>query len=289
MSVLTQANAAHREAVAKTIAARTPGRRNKPPLIRNPSFCKAEFLTGGPYIKAAQSLLAAGTSENIIYVCAHSFDCPVCVEGIKTSLAKGAGVRVIADAFQCQRIKLQWQVLKCLSAAGRSPDCLRNFGPQRLRSGWARSWIRNPPFKGLVPTAVRWRCCWLAVPISPQAARPILRLASGLRLQRHIPPRFPSLRNFSVLQLGLWTSTRRPPGAHCLSAIWIGVNTTARVAVFLRRVLPLESLLAPPTILEPSAAATQALLQVCCISSNTEKALPAPIAETPKTVDEFEA
>ena len=93
--------------------------RNKGPSIKNPSSCEAEFLTGGPYIKAAQSLLAAGTrGEDTIYVRAYSFDCPVCVEGIETSLAKGAGVRVIADASQCQRTKLQRQVLKRLSAAG---------------------------------------------------------------------------------------------------------------------------------------------------------------------------
>ena len=49
---------------------------------------------------------------------AYSFHCPVCVEGIETSLVKGAGVRVIADASQRQRTKLQWQVLKRLSAAG---------------------------------------------------------------------------------------------------------------------------------------------------------------------------
>ena len=66
-------------------------------------------------------------------------------------------------------------------------------------------------------------------------------------------------------------------------------DTTARVAVFLRRVLPLESLLAPPTILEPSAATTQAPSEVCCISSDTEEASPAPIAETPEAADEFEA
>ena len=53
--------------------------------------------------------------------------------------------------------------------------------------------------------------------------------------------------------------------------------------------LPLESLLAPPTILEPSAATPQAPSEVCCISSDTEEASPAPIAETPGAADEFEA
>ena len=45
----------------------------------------------------------------------------------------------------------------------------------------------------------------------------------------------------------------------------------------------------PPTILEPTAATTQAPSEVCCISSDTEEASPARLAETPEAADEFEA
>ena len=66
-------------------------------------------------------------------------------------------------------------------------------------------------------------------------------------------------------------------------------DTTARVVVFLRRVLLLESLLVTPAILEPSVATTQAPSEVCCISSDTEEASPAAFAETPEAADELEA
>ena len=112
----------------------------------------------------------------------------------------------------------------------------------------------------------------------------------GHRQYQEFRPSIPPVHFLDAIRQALAASVANQDIEHFWSVYnleW--PDTTARVAVFLRRVLPLESLLAPPTILEPSAATTQAPSEVCCISSDTEEASPAPIAETPEAADEFEA
>ncbi|CAE7236726.1 pol [Symbiodinium natans] len=104
---------------ATATVARTPSRRNKGPApARSSPVKEAEFLAGGPYIQAAQTLLGSGAAEDVIYIRAYSLDCPSCIEAIEASLGKGASVRIVADMGQCHRTKLQWQALKRLAAAG---------------------------------------------------------------------------------------------------------------------------------------------------------------------------
>ena len=118
------ASAAHAQSgsvqrAATAIVARTPGRRNKGPApARSSPVKEAEFLAGGPYVQAAQTLLGSGAAEDVIYIRAYSLDCPSCIEAIEASLGKGASVRIVADMGQCHRTKLQWQALKRLAAAG---------------------------------------------------------------------------------------------------------------------------------------------------------------------------
>ena len=118
------ASAAHAQSgsvqrAATAIVACTPGRRNKGPAPARSSPVKgAEFLAGGPYVQAAQTLLGSGAAEDVIYIRAYSLDCPSCIEAIEASLGKGASVRIVADMGQCHRTKLQWQALKRLAAAG---------------------------------------------------------------------------------------------------------------------------------------------------------------------------
>ena len=118
------ASAAHAQSgsvqrAATATVARTPSRRNKGPApARSSPVKEAEFLAGGPYIQAAQTLLGSGAAEDVIYVRAYSLDCPSCIEAIEASLGKGASVRIVADMGQCHRTKLQWQALKRLAAAG---------------------------------------------------------------------------------------------------------------------------------------------------------------------------
>ena len=118
------ASAAHAQSgfvqrAATATVARTPSRRNKGPVPAWSSPVKeAEFLAGGPYVQAAQTLLGSGAAEDVIYIRAYSLDCPSCIEAIEASLSKGAGVRIVADMGQCHRTKLQWQALKRLAAAG---------------------------------------------------------------------------------------------------------------------------------------------------------------------------
>ena len=101
---------------ATATVARTPGRRNKGPApARSSPVKEAEFLAGGPYIQAAQTLLGSGAAEDVIYIRAYSLDCPSCIEAIEASLGKGASVRIVADMGQCHRTKLQWQALKRLA------------------------------------------------------------------------------------------------------------------------------------------------------------------------------
>ena len=107
------------EGSATATVARTPGRRNKGPApARSSPVKEAEFLAGGPYVQAAQTLLGSGAAEDVIYIRAYSLDCPSCIEAIEASLSKGASVRIVADMGQCHRTKLQWQALKRLAAAG---------------------------------------------------------------------------------------------------------------------------------------------------------------------------
>ena len=118
------ASAAHAQSgfvqrAATATVARTPSRRNKGPVpARSSPVKEAEFLAGGPYVQAAQTLLGSGAAEDVIYIRAYSLDCPSCIEAIEASLSKGAGVRIVADMGQCHRTKLQWQALKRLAAAG---------------------------------------------------------------------------------------------------------------------------------------------------------------------------
>ena len=118
------ASAAHAQsgsvqrATTATVA-RTPSRRNKGPVpARSSPVKEVEFLAGGPYVQAAQTLLGSGAAEDVVYIRAYSLDCPSCIEAIEASLSKGAGVRIVADMGQCHRTKLQWQALKRLAAAG---------------------------------------------------------------------------------------------------------------------------------------------------------------------------
>ena len=112
----------------------------------------------------------------------------------------------------------------------------------------------------------------------------------GHRQYQEFQPSVPPVHFLDAIRQALAASVANQDIEHFWSAYnleW--PDTTARVVVFLRRVLPLESLLAPSAILESSAATAQAPSEVCCVSSDTEEASPAPTAETPDVADELEA